>query len=200
MTGLKESILIHQINDIYKRKGYEFFSTKDDYNLNIVGIRHSTRESNKFDDALFVIYGVNKYIHMKSYEITTDPGLYWLKNPMNKKGTAILAPGQYKNCYAVGMHKGRYDSLIQVKPVEVYRDNNMDDRLDTVNKERGIFGINIHRSNPYTQSKNVDKWSAGCQVLKRKKDYDDFMLLVSESYYIHGKFFTYTLLEESDFY
>ena len=61
--------------------------------------------------------------------------------------------------------------------VEVYRDDNKDQILDfdDVTKEWGYFGINIHRSNPSTESTIVEKWSAGCQVFKKIADYNEFL-------------------------
>ena len=32
---------------------------------------------------------------VKRYECTTDAGTYWMQNPMSRKGTAMLVPGQY---------------------------------------------------------------------------------------------------------
>ena len=62
----------------------------------------------------------------------------------------------------------------------------------------GYFGINIHRSNPYTESYLVNKWSAGCQVFKRIADYDEFINLCQQSAALYGNAFTYTLVTEKD--
>ena len=85
--------------------------------------------------------------------------------------------------------------------MKVYRDNNRDNNYDLDEKtiEEGIFGINIHKSNPYTESQRVDKWSAGCQVFKRAQDYAVFMGLCDRASNLYGNSFTYTLLEEQDF-
>ena len=76
-----------------------------------------------------------------------------------------------------------------------------DDELDFLceDSQEGIFGINIHKSNPYTESQRVDKWSAGCQVFKRAQDYAVFMGLCDRASNLYGNSFTYTLLEEQDF-
>ena len=63
---------------------------------------------------------------------------------------------------------------------------------------KGFFGINIHRSNPYTESYLVDRWSAGCQVFKRVKDYNEFLELCKSSALIYGNSFTYTLITEKE--
>ena len=65
--------------------------------------------------------------------------------------------------------------------------------------EEGIFGINIHRSNPAQASVVNEKWSAGCQVFSSPKDFDEFMAIIDEASRLWGDKFTYTLLEEKDF-
>ena len=90
-------------------------------------------------------------------------------------------------------------AVAQYKPVKVWRDNDKDDQLDyDVEIQEGMFGINIHRSNPYTSSYYVGKWSAGCQVFSIKKEYDEFMGLINKSAKLYGDKFTYTLITEDD--
>ena len=59
-----------------------------------------------------------------------------------------------------------------------------------------MFGINIHKAGD--ASIVVDGWSAGCQVLARKFDFNELMNLVHCAVPIWGNKFTYTLLEEKD--
>ena len=96
----------------------------------------------------------------------------------------------------LGLHKGQYEALVQNKQVNVYRDNNKDNILDfnIGTKDLGIFGINIHRSNPNTESTIVDGWSAGCTVFKKAEDFNNFMEICNKSKAIYGNSFTYTLL------
>lgn len=195
--------LINKINltnfeELFKKLGYKYFNTGK-YNLNIIGIRSSNKESNKFDDYLVVEYiNYNDNIVKKVYPITTDPGTYYLNNPLNVDGTSILVPGQYRGCWQIGYHQGKYEALVQRKPVKVYRDNNKDNDLDhTDNIVEGMFGINIHKAG--ANSKQVDKWSAGCQVFAKEKDFEDFMTLCHYQLDLgHGKTFTYTLIDEKD--
>ena len=185
---------------ILVNKGYVYFN-KGKYNLNIIGVRRAdTKVTNQFDD-----YVVVEYIDMygiKTREVfaaTTDPGLSSITNPISSKGCAILAPGQYRSCWKLGYHKGKYEAIVQYKPVKVYRDNNKDKVYDFDSKtiEEGIFGINIHKAGD--NSTIVNGWSAGCQVLARRKDFDKLMKLahyqISQG---HGKLFTYTLINEED--
>lgn len=190
--------MIEKIKEFFTKKGYQFFDTSKPYNLNIIGIRSSEKVANKFDDKLVLIFNDGNKINNLAFQITTDPGKYYLNNPINSNGTAILVPNQYKGSHAIGIHK-TYEALVQVKPLKVYRDNNKNDILDfNVPTESGLFGINIHRSSPYGSSDTVDNWSAGCQVFKNVKDFDLFMSICRKSRKIYGNSFTYTLIEEKD--
>ena len=162
---LKNDIIANRVKSVLEDKGYTFFS-EGNYNLNIIGLRDSNRIANRFDDNLICLYKYKGVWIVDSYAITTDAGTHWLENPINDKGCAILKENQYRGCYQLGLHRGEYTALVQRKDVEVYRDNNLDNTLDMNPKtiDKGLFGINIHRSNPKTESVQVDKWSAGCQV------------------------------------
>lgn len=189
-----------QLKELFEKKKYAFFD-KGSYNLNIFGVRIKVG-TNVFDDAICVAYRDEKgKPRFSTYMATTDPGFDYLAGPLSMKGTAILVPGQYRGSHQVGHHQGKYLALCQKKPIPVYRDNNKDfmHDMNPMNKQTGIFGINIHRSNPNTESTYVDKWSAGCQVFKRVKDFDAFMDLVQKAKQLYGNSFTYTLLEAKDF-
>ena len=105
-------LAINKIKSIFDKKGYRFFENGN-YNLNIIGIRSEIKIANSFDDALLCIFKVNGNWQFLEYDITTDSGLYWLKNPMNKKGTALLVPNQYKATYKLDLHQGKYLALCQ---------------------------------------------------------------------------------------
>ena len=201
VRSFEDLLTIDNVRAVMEKKGYRFFESGI-YNLNIVGIRRSTVEINKFDDYLLLIYKTSPSNWViKTYPITTDPGMYWLLNPTNPKGTAILIPGQYRSTWKIAKHQGKYEALCQRKPVKVWRDDNRDRVLDFYSspEDEGYFGINIHRSNPYTESSQVDKWSAGCQVFKKAANFKEFMNYCNKSASMYGDGFTYTLLEELDF-
>jgi hypothetical protein len=83
---------------------------------------------------------------------------------------------------------------VQSKKVTVYRDADKDSIAEEQGKEEtGLFGINIHRANESTESRNIDKWSAGCQVLNIPKQYKELIQACIKS---NKKAFTYTLLKE----
>lgn len=199
-TALYNKVLNYNFENLFKNKGYAYF-TNGAYNLNIIGVRASGAIiTNSFDDILLIIYKTptgtwNRQI----YQITTDPGQFYMNKPCNSKGTAILVPGQYRRTYKIGLHRGKYKALCQNKPVKVYRDNNKDSVYDyDPNKlDEGMFGINIHKAG--TLSKRVDTWSAGCQVFASETEFRAFMNYCNKQIkYGHGDTFTYTLLREED--
>jgi hypothetical protein len=196
-----------QIKEVITSKGYKWFNDHNNkgYDVNIVGIRNSEtngRVTNHFDDAITLSYkdsDSNWKFHQ--WECTTDPGQYWMDHPMNSDGCAILVPGQYRGSHKIRLHQGKYEALGQRRPVKVYRDNDKDDVYDTDEETitEGVYGINIHRSNPYTESTYVNKWSAGCQVFKKVDDFHEFMEICRTARDIWGNAFSYTLIESKDF-
>lgn len=168
----------------FKKLGYQWFD------FMIVGIRSTLDKPNEFDDLIGLVANGK----VTWFTGTTNPGVHWLKNIMNPKGTAVLKPGQYINTWALGLHQGKYEALRQVKPVTVYRDKDLDDKSEeTATTDTGLFGINIHRANEKAISKIIDKWSAGCQVLNNPADFKTLLDSCKES---KLKAFTYTLLKE----
>ena len=186
-------------------KGYKYFENGD-YNLNIIGIRNSATANmvtNKFDDTITVSYKIDGEWQYHEFDCTTDPGTHYMDSPILKNtGCAILKPGQYPKSHKIRKHQGRYEALGQQNDVTVYRDNNRDDiyNLNQENTDTGLFGINIHRATKYAgkKSSQVDKWSAGCQVIASNDDWTKFMKICRKARDIWGNNFTYTLLESDD--
>ena len=196
-----------QIEKTVISKGYKWFTDSKDkgYDVNIVGVRNSSTNNevtNKFDDCITVSYKIGGDWKFHCYEATTDPGKHWVENIMNKHGVAILKPGQYRSSHKIRLHGGRYEALGQQKPVKVYRDKNLDGKYDLSeeNVMEGLYGINIHRATKYAGKKStqIDKWSAGCQVIAANDDWTEFMKIMRKAREIWGNSFTYTLLESKD--
>jgi len=194
-----------QIETAVKAKGYKWF-TSDNYDVNIVGVRNAETEgkvTNRFDDCVTLSYKdeAGKW-HFHCFEATTDPGSHWEKNLLNKDGVAILKEGQYRGSHMIGLHQGKYEALRQKKPLKVYRDNDKDGVYDFIeeNVHEGIYGINIHRATSREGGKSVqvDKWSAGCQVIAANNDFKLFMEVVNKAAKIWGNSFTYTLINSND--
>lgn len=172
---------------------------KKNYNINLVGIRHSSNVPNSFNDLMCVFWKFNGGWTFRTFPCTTDPGLHPIQDPQNPKGTAIVKEGHYEDVWDIGLHKGKYEALKQVKPITVIRDFDKDNILDfnvpnlsiltkkelgDTNKtiewydkagklvwreQTGIFGINGHRANENGKSVQVDGWSEGCTVLQNRQ-------------------------------
>ena len=191
-----------QIEKTVNGKGYRYFVGYN-YDVNIIGIRNSdtkNKVTNKFDDTMTVSYrdGAGDW-HYHEFDCTTDPGTHWVENVMNKDGCAILKPGQYRRSHKIRLHLGQYEALGQQNEVCVYRDNNRDSNYDLLEKniQCGLFGINIHRATKYINKKStqIDKWSAGCQVIASNNDWKLFMKLMRKAKDNWGNNFTNTLIE-----
>lgn len=189
------------LKQICRAKGFRFFEGGD-YNLNLIGIRNVRDvQANTFNDVFCVAFMEHGKPVLLQYACTTDPGTYYRLNPANVHGTAILPPEQYLGLWKIGKHKGQYDALVQATPTAVIRDSNRDPNLD-LNARTGVrelIGLNCHRARPDGTSKQVDKWSAGCQVIANSNDFAQLMNLAKLAANIHGNGFTYTLLESHNF-
>jgi hypothetical protein len=189
--------ILSKLIAILREKGFPIYTRP--YELNLVGVRSDSTVANTFNDELYVMYkDENKKWHVHYYKITTDPGTYWLENPSSPKGTAILAEGSYVSAYAIGLHRGKYKALVQVKPVTVFRDYDRSAILDFNNgtKDTGLFGINIHHALSTGRTKYIDKFSAGCQVFQDIDDFNEFMNLCEKHAALYGNHFTYTLVDK----
>lgn len=177
------------------RGEFLYENTAFPYNLNIFGVRSVAKPPDYFSDEMHVLWLDGGKWRKRVWPITTVPGVPWLRNPMNPKGAAALVPGRYKATYSLGPYKG-YTALKQVAPVRVYRDNNRDSVFDlnSATIEEGLFGIHIHRAG--IASKFIGMSSAGCQVFKFKRHFDEFIDLCQKSAKHWGNHFTYTLIQE----
>jgi hypothetical protein len=189
-------MVLGKLKAILRHKGYKLYTRP--YELNIVGMRADSTAPNRFDDEIHVFYKTkNENWNYHVFKATTDPGTFWLLNPMQPQGTAILAEGQYVNSHSLGLHKGQYEALVQEKPLTVIRDYERIAKLDFMNgtKDTGYFGIDIHRASANGTTKYVDKYSAGCQVFENADAFYQFIALCHRHEKLYGNHFTYTLID-----
>lgn len=202
-----------ELTEAYERMNYKFFS-KGSYNPNFWGIRSLDSKSNKFDDIGGVTFyeSLNKPIVL-AFPMTSDPGKYWLQNPLNKNGCAILIPGQYEESHALGVH-GRsgpnpYKAFEQVNKMMYVRDNDRNDTLDfslyrdPVKRRIHAFfdniKSNIHRASALKIVQFVERYSAACQVYQNVKDFDKLIQVMEFSIRKgYPNRVTYTLFEENE--
>lgn len=187
------------IDEMYSL-GYEV--DKRPYKLNIVGIRDSgiSIPKNYSDNIAYFWYDDNGNLQGKVVEGTTTPSVYWLNNLMNPDGSAILKQGQYKDTYVIGLHRRRYEALVQNKPVTVIRDSDRNSILNYFgDTQTGNFGINIHRSTAmWADEDEIGQDSAGCQVFRWRDDFNDMMAKARISKDRYGNVFTYTLIDKRE--
>ncbi len=189
-------MLLHADKSILRTLGYKVYTRP--YEMNIVGVRNKGIIPNRFDDEIHVFFKTSPLkweYHI--YKATTDPGTFWLENPMEPQGTAILMQGQYADAYAIGLHRGEYEALVQVKPVTVLRDYQRTAYIDFFNgvRDTGLFGIDIHRAKAQGSTLYVDRYSAGCQVFQNAEDFYAFMQMCYRHSFLYGNSFTYTLID-----
>jgi hypothetical protein len=73
---------IEQVIKTMTKLGYKVFDNDSKpYNLNIVGLRTADMTPNTFNDWEFVFWKYRGSWEGMKFPITTDPGLYYLKNP-----------------------------------------------------------------------------------------------------------------------
>lgn len=190
---------ISQVTNAYRKRGYELYYLSQ--KMNIFGIRSVDNTPNVFNDKIGFITSMGNESVLKVYNATTDPGTFYLKKPLNVRGTAILPEGQYVNTFALDLHRGKYLALCQrLKTISVYRDNNKDEMVDFFAEatDLGWHGINIHKAHWLKILFNIDKYSAGCQVIADPKEFDEFIQYCKIHSSKWGNKFTYTLLNEKD--
>ena len=114
-------------------------------------------------------------------QATTEPGSHYTWNPLNPKGAARIAFGQYK-AWAVGLHKGVQPALVQREKIRLHRDLNKDgfrSSSDPIDIGK-TFGINQHSTRPGTAPEFVDSYSAGCMVGRRYAWHLSFLEIVKQ--------------------
>ncbi len=188
-------ITLYNLTTAMNNQKYKVFESGE-YNLNIVGVRSLPGTPNRFDDYICCFYKVNGAWRFHKWEATTDPGTYWLQYPMRTDGTAILQPGQYRSCWQIGKHNGKYEALTQAGfgIFKVWRDRDRNGTPDYDGKTYlDVGGLNCHKSG--IASTQVDKWSAGCQVLASNANFSELMSLAHKQVeHGQGSKFSYTLL------
>lgn len=191
---------IQQIQAVLAKKKYKFFNGAKPYDLNIIGIRSASTIMNFFNETLLLIYKDELgEQHIDYFHFTTKPGLHYLKNPLNPNGCAVLQEEQHLGAMKKRKHRGKYHALCQAKSMPYYRDNDRDEKLEFTGKVySGNIGLNIHRESLGKIDTKVGRNSAGCGVIQARFDY--FMWLIDMGIKYWGNKFSYTLLNEKDFY
>jgi lysozyme len=145
------------------------------YNLDAMGERgHNDRSM--YDDAMFLITSTGFF---RTFNANVDPSAY-------RNGVANLCPGTW--LYKLGIHGItrpkflQYEALVQAAEVEIVRDGSSA-------REKGWFGINIHRGGNFTTS------SLGCQTIPPGQ-WNEFISTVKSQLDFHDQtILPYVLIE-----
>jgi hypothetical protein len=137
----------------------------------ITWVRCDDQLTNTYDD--FGVLWIGGEV-ISVFPCSTTAGKYYIQNPITHggiTGTAIAAK-QYVKYSHVFRTSPNWKSLWlgapyfqQIKPILIYRDGNKDSKINELNIQTGLFGINLHRAG---LGSFIDKWSAGCQVVPDK--------------------------------
>lgn len=205
--------VIEKIIKIVKDGGGEVYE-QDGY-INFCGVRNNVTD-NTFNDTLYVYWkdsSSGEFKCVKTTGFTTKPGaavVLGRKARNTSGGAAILKEGWQKDIWHHGKHKGKYDALRSssgiTNPTVITRDNSQYDQAGNKYELRifndktysGHFGINFHKSGD-PQGNAVNDWSAGCQVFKVKKEFDEVMSMANFATQKGQKTFSYFLTNKNVF-
>lgn len=156
------------LNEYYTKHGWNIKE------FNITGIRWEGDWKKDLHDDLIVYWTEDEIIPCGG---TTQPGAHWIKNPMNKRGTATVCYGYYEDVWALGKHnkgkKTEHDAFIQIGNFKVWRDANKNgvyDKSDLIEIATPASGINQH-ADVYSEVDGlIGSSSAGCQVTEKLSD------------------------------
>lgn len=191
--------LASRIVEYIQTQGYQIFTNPQEYNIvYIEGMNPdgtlNDDAPNEFNDLRMVIEFIGDIPKIVNcWKATTEPGTFYTHHPMNPKGAARIAFGQYE-AWRVGIHGNveTHEALVQVAPVTVHRDFNRDLKRTGDKIEKGLFGINQHWGYNYPIT-NISKASAGCLVGRTRDGHKEFMRIIKQDKrYLEDKNFVFT--------
>lgn len=204
------SDVIDKIIKIVKAGGGQIF--ENDGYINFCGVRNN-KTDNTFNDTLYIYWkdaADGKFKCVKTSGFTTKPGQSVILNTngdTHSKGAAIVKEGWYPDVWHHGKHKGKYDALRQTssvtKPIAITRDNTQfgrggnkyELRILSGTTEIGYPCTNLHKSGK--NSTYVNNWSAGCQVFKVEKEFEEMLSMAKHATKKGQKTFGYFLTNET---
>ena len=170
-----------------------------DYDLNIIAVRNLDNHPNEFDDKLHVVYLKNGKWMERIFQVTTDPGKFYLEDEdyRNGQGVAVIYhPQQARGAYKMGLHNGSYEALRQEFPIQFWRDRTFDSQANYDGEIfKDVIHVNIHRSS-VRGSSEVGPYSAGCIVFAHADDFDIFIELCKKQTTLGYHTFTLTIIGE----
>lgn len=190
------SNVINSVVEYCEKMNYKLFT--GDKQKNIVYVEGmdvdgnvNADEPNQFNDIRLILSSDFRLLGV--WSATTEPGRWYTQHPMNRKGAARIAFGQYK-AWAVGTHGNSepHEALVQVGEVVVFRDANRDELRTGDAIDRGLFGINQHWGYDLPPN-DIEKASAGCMVGRTRQGHREFMNIIkSDARYQSDRQFIFT--------
>jgi len=140
--------------------------------VDINGVTNSD-DANQFNDVRAIF---NREQCLDCWQATTEPGNWYTDRPLNPKGAFRIAFGYHSNAWEIGVHgyNDPHEALIQVAPIEGYRDFNRDGLRTGDYLDKGLFGINQHWGYDMPPN-NISTASAGCLVGRSRFGHRQFM-------------------------
>lgn len=144
--------------------------------MNLDGAENDNKP-NRFNDCrcLISINESGKPVLAGIWKGTTEPSKYWTERPMDPRGAARIAFGQYKS-WSVGWYHN-HEALRQVRDITVYRDLNKDYSRKGDRTYTGMYGIHHHWGYNYPDN-DLGQSSAGCLVGQKTAEHKQFMKLL----------------------
>jgi len=196
-------ISIEFLKTLIAKKKYIWFEDKP----NIIAIRTALQVPDVFNDVFCIVYKENGIEKLYTATITTEPGVFYQKNLLNKKGCWVMMPAQMIDAFSLGFHQGKADHECLRSTGMIYglREDDKDGII--LNDKDAVatwvdgttVGANVHGANKKTDLTTiVGQNSAGCQVHNRWSKKTE-MVSICKAYKVYCKNkFTYTLIEEKD--
>lgn len=198
------SVVGRRIIATMQAKGYAI-----DPVLNIVAVSgmnlDGTTNNNRlglWNDVILAVKPNGEVMHIARG--TTEPDPHFVQNPLDRKGAAFLAFGQYRDAYQIGTHSGlsgtdnAHEALIQIAPIMVNRDSNgngVRDAGDTVlSQGPKDAGLNWHSASPDSPLPAISRYSAGCIVTNDPREFRRFLQVIkSHPGYQQNRLYRYTV-------
>lgn len=116
------------------------------------------------------------------WQSTCEPGAWYTDRPMNPNGAFRIAFGYHKDAWEIGVHGNSepHEALIQIAPIEGYRDYNRDGLRTGDYIDKGLFGINQHWGYDMPPD-DIGLASAGCLVGRSRYGHKEFMAFCHNS-------------------
>jgi hypothetical protein len=204
-----DNLTFSRVRNFYEKMNYPFFISRNkNYNLNIGAIRSSDLTPDTYNDTIFLAWEWQGRGYLKTYKGTTDPGLYYLLNPINVNGTAIIIPEYYRGVYEIGWHRKNtsfaHMALRQKAPMKYWREkeytvtSQLPINHEVVYEEIGFTNLHSKPMNfPVTQF--IGKVSAGCIVVQDPVLFhNEFIPICREGAKNFGNSFSFALFYEPD--